>query len=683
MKRFFPVVMLIMLFAAPQRAEAALNVNVLGGVIQNLSADCYSYIPNHQIQVTEEVVAKVNPAVRERAGLAADGNARLIIRVQSPSSGDITISAALPPGALLENLTRTISGDKLILHPEPVGAEGKYQASAVLTAPEEWPGSAAREYAPAAVTASQGEESVVKEIRIYRAPVVLIHGLWSDGETFGDINDGKTVAGALLAGGAAPGYFEYPGDQGPSEVLPQSSDLFCRAVENMVRGMRLKKIEATRVDLVGHSMGGLMARKFFLNRYYKNNLNYNQGAVRRLIMLATPNTGSGIASYVTQDAVWLNDKTIETSSDYREKMAKVFEVMDRAGMNVKGSAMRDLAVNSPELRLLNDNLPAGLLLYRIAGDTGRELIIPGAVSRIIEGIVAPYTHEKIFNEIPALFAGYNGNSGIPTFVSENSDCLVGLSSALWDGVMSRDKSAEVIAGRQHMGMGEDAEVASKVDALLAGTGALFEPVPTRSPLAFPASASPFAARQAVSSTVPEALSDAEFEAKLRELESLLKNGKQKLEAPAAGKLTSLSCYPESPILISAGTTRRVIISGNYSRGKTKNVSHKKDGTQYTVEDAAIAAVDENGMLTALKPGRTSITAVNGESSVSADIFVIPFAVVAADEYVYPADPPADPTDDLVPDGEPRGGSSSGGCRTGAATALLLLLPALARFRRRS
>ena len=233
-----------------------------------------------------------------------------------------------------------------------------------------------------------------------------------------------------------------------------------------------------------------------------------------------------------------------------------------------------------------------------------------------------------------------------------------------------------------MGMGEDAAVASKVDALLAGAGALFEPVPPRSPLAFPASASPFAAQQAVSPTAPEALSDAEFEAKLRELESLLKNGKQKLEAPAAGKLTSLSCYPESPILISAGTTRRVIISGNYSRGKTKNVSHKKDGTQYTVEDAAIAAVDENGMLTALKPGRTSITAVNGESSVSADIFVIPFAVVAADEYVDPADPPADPTDDLVPDGEPRGGSSSGGCRTGAATALLLLLPALARFHRR-
>lgn len=670
-KLSYPLIFALFLLAISARAEAALSINVLGGVIQNLSADCYSYIPNHQTALTEEFIGKVNPAVRERIGIAADGNARLVIRVQSPRSEDITLSVNLPPGAVLENITRTASGSRLTVKTEPVGAAGRYQGSAVLTAPEEWPGDETQEFFPITVTASQGDESLSKEIKIYRAPVVLVHGLWSDGETFGDISDEQTVAGALFAKGAHHGYFEYPGDQGPSEVLPRSADIFCRAVENMVRDLRMKKIEATRVDLVGHSMGGLMARKFFLNRYYRNNQNYNQGAVRRIVMLATPNTGSGIASYVTEDVLWLSDDTIVTSPDYREKMEQVFEIMGRAGMNVKGSAIKDLALNSSELRLLNETLPAGLPLYRIAGDTGEALIMPGAVGKIIEGIITPYTHEKIYNNIPALFDGYN-NGGEPRFEPEDSDCLVGLSSALWEGVMSRDKS-EIIRGRQHMGMGEDAAVASKVAALLCGPVSAFEPIPQRSQLRFPDQPSPSAVRGSAGAAL-SGLSEAEFTQKLGELESLLENRNTKAEGPVLGKLTGLSCYPGSPILISAGTTRRLSISGSYSTGKTKNVSHKKDGTAYEVADASVALVDEDGMLTALKPGRTTLTVKNGRISAAADIFVIPFAVVAADDKVDPDNPPVDPADEINPDA-PRG-SSPGGCNTGAGL-VLLLLPALA------
>lgn len=671
-KLSYPLIFALFLLVVSARAEAALSINVLGGVIQNLSADCYSYIPNHQTALTEEFIGKVNPAVRERIGIVSDGNARLVIRVQSPRSEDITLTANLPPGAALENIKRTALGSRLTVKTELVGAAGKYQGSAVLTAPEEWPGDDTQEFFPITVTASQGEESISKEIKIYRAPVVLVHGLWSDGETFGDINDEQTVAGALFAKGAHHGYFEYPGDQGPSEVLPQSADIFCRAVENMIRDLRMKKIEATRVDLVGHSMGGLMARKFFLNRYYRNNQNYNQGAVRRIVMLATPNTGSGIASYVTEDVLWLHDDTIATSPDYREKMEQVFEIMGRAGMNVKGSAIKDLALNSSELRLLNDNLPAGLPLYRIAGDTGEALVMPGAVSKIIEGIIAPYTHEKIYNDIPALFDGYNNNGGRPRFEPEDSDCLVGLSSALWDGVMSRDKS-EIIKGRQHMGMGADATVASRVAALLCGPVSAFEPIPQRSQLRFPDQPSPSAVKGSVGAML-SSLSDAEFTQKLGELESLLENRNTKAEGLVFGKLTGLSCYPESPVLISAGTTRRLSISGSYSTGKRKNVSHKKDGTKYEVADASVALVDEDGMLTALKPGRTTLTVKNGSISATADIFVIPFAVVAADDKVDPDNPPVDPADEINPD-TPRGSSSSG-CNTGAGL-VLLLLPALA------
>ncbi|MCD7877745.1 MAG: hypothetical protein LUH49_12450 [Cloacibacillus porcorum] len=101
-KLSYPLIFALFLLVVSARAEAALSINVLGGVIQNLSADCYSYIPNHQTALTEEFIGKVNPAVRERIGIVSDGNARLVIRVQSPRSEDITLTANLPPGAALE-----------------------------------------------------------------------------------------------------------------------------------------------------------------------------------------------------------------------------------------------------------------------------------------------------------------------------------------------------------------------------------------------------------------------------------------------------------------------------------------------------------------------------------------------------------------------------------------------------
>jgi triacylglycerol esterase/lipase EstA (alpha/beta hydrolase family) len=56
-----------------------------------------------------------------------------------------------------------------------------------------------------------------------------------------------------------------------------------------------KSIAATQVDVVGHSMGGLMARGYTQQQDYKNPHNYMKGYIHRLITIGTPHFGGQLA----------------------------------------------------------------------------------------------------------------------------------------------------------------------------------------------------------------------------------------------------------------------------------------------------------------------------------------------------------------------------------------------------
>jgi pimeloyl-ACP methyl ester carboxylesterase len=81
-----------------------------------------------------------------------------------------------------------------------------------------------------------------------------------------------------------------------------------------------KGIVCTKVDVVGHSMGGLMARKFLLDNKHnaESLISYKNGLVRRLVTMGTPHLGSNWPSYLinaTQDLY-----EVDTDIDVREKL---------------------------------------------------------------------------------------------------------------------------------------------------------------------------------------------------------------------------------------------------------------------------------------------------------------------------------------------------------------------------
>lgn len=106
-----------------------------------------------------------------------------------------------------------------------------------------------------------------------RPLVVLVHGLDSDRSDCVPMGDLLTQAGHQVA------FFSYPGDQ----AISDSASLLRRQLRSLQ-----SKFPQIRIDIVAHSMGGLVARDYLEGPDYA-------GGVDRLIMVAPPNAGSGWA----------------------------------------------------------------------------------------------------------------------------------------------------------------------------------------------------------------------------------------------------------------------------------------------------------------------------------------------------------------------------------------------------
>lgn len=103
-----------------------------------------------------------------------------------------------------------------------------------------------------------------------RRLVVLVHGLDCDRNNWND------MAALLAREGYQIAFFNYPSDQ----PIADSADLLARCMASLRR-----KHPSSRVDVVAHSMGGLVSRAYVEGPEYA-------GGVERLILIGPPNAGS-------------------------------------------------------------------------------------------------------------------------------------------------------------------------------------------------------------------------------------------------------------------------------------------------------------------------------------------------------------------------------------------------------
>jgi hypothetical protein len=147
-------------------------------------------------------------------------------------------------------------------------------------------------------------------------PVVLVHGLWGDltslQSTQSFLDTQFPFSGIPAFSGISPYfvtpicYSTYLAYYATSDTLPNagtgceqtSTKALANYLSSLYANLDASGIVGGRVDIVAHSMGGLVARNFSNFGAYRNARNRNQGTFRDVITLDTPETGSALTYFL-------------------------------------------------------------------------------------------------------------------------------------------------------------------------------------------------------------------------------------------------------------------------------------------------------------------------------------------------------------------------------------------------
>ncbi len=359
-----------------------------------------SYLDKNGNAIKEESISEFPAKEYGKKGFVADGNSRLIVRVQTQRPGTVTYEQKSNFDIHIEKLTDRADFslvDYLTpnVHTTEVAKES-YQASVVLIAPERLPSENFPEdkfSLHVKFTADDTgeelteEERVIEkdvELEIHAAPVLLVPGIKSSAKgTFGNIGE-KGIWGKLKNNGFSVDAWEHGGFKGPSEM--NYSGLYSMLMK-VFESYNKRGIVCTRADIVAHGMGGLLARRFCTvyssenapedGNYYSVR-SYRQGMIRRLITVATPHRGTMWANYFLGDFSKLNS---DVEPGIVWAFNKAFLGLGWLGRNAflgvmglsklrSGTALQDMAVGS---KITTGYFPAKLPMHSIYGNTKEQL----------------------------------------------------------------------------------------------------------------------------------------------------------------------------------------------------------------------------------------------------------------------------------------------------------------------
>ena len=366
--------------------DAKLKVDVLESTnarsISNIIQDVASlsdggYLNAGGKSLTESELSTFSAQTYSKKGFTADGNTRLILRAQSNKPGLIRFSVPASLDARLENLSRDHWASSFIDIPTTEIASNTHQASAVLIAPETYPLELGFPSANFRLrTFLIGDEGETQSNDLYltveAAPVILIHGLESNSTSAFRIGGSQGIHHRLMQDGFYVDYWDYDGTKGPEDIFREpGSGLFMKIVD-VFDVYKAKNIACTRVDIVAHSMGGLMARRFLETEDCYSARSYMQGMVRRIVTVATPHEGSPIASYFMKDFSVLHNSDLYESYilSYMRNLRGVIKTSYESALNFgksADSAFRDLSINSPLTKRLK-RTPSDVPLFSLYGE---------------------------------------------------------------------------------------------------------------------------------------------------------------------------------------------------------------------------------------------------------------------------------------------------------------------------
>jgi hypothetical protein len=251
-------------------------------------------------------------ATAQAAALAADGVSAFIALVQTTSPDAVTVSVTGGGTLLKYDPVFLQTAPKAGAHKITVAAADGVAINGVNYIPVlvQGPLDGAPNYrAPIVVTAIQNGNTTATAINLVPPPLIPVHGLWGGLDTFSPFITYISKVAPWSSQTSEIGPICYSKKIGfnqltdpvsasgdPCEVTATSA--LSTEIASLLAIDTLQGVVASRVDIVAHSMGGLVARFFSSQPGYRSVRNRNWGQFNHVITLDTPELGSQLAPFL-------------------------------------------------------------------------------------------------------------------------------------------------------------------------------------------------------------------------------------------------------------------------------------------------------------------------------------------------------------------------------------------------
>jgi pimeloyl-ACP methyl ester carboxylesterase len=187
--------------------------------------------------------------------------------------------------------------------------------------------------------------ALTKPIMVSPRPVVLVHGLWSNAWAWNEYKnffweahsnkwDSFAVGEEVLIGKMNTG--DYFGNSEPTSTISENAAVVNKQIEH-VRELR----NAWHVDLVVHSMGGLISR-YYIQNFMPTSID-EKPVVTKLLMLGTPNMGSPCADLM-YSAFYAVGRRVEALRELKPSIVEQFNENVTRRRGVRFSALVGKAI---------------------------------------------------------------------------------------------------------------------------------------------------------------------------------------------------------------------------------------------------------------------------------------------------------------------------------------------------
>ncbi len=316
---------------------------------------------------------------KDYKGVIADGTNRLEISIKAPKGSDGILNISQPSIGEIVNTNGkavdsiNINGKDITLYYQPPKyIEDKYLTEK-LEAPSHigsssptniWvaPAKLIFIYEPKERVMNKGLKTYQFPLKVCRPTVILLHGFTGDKTTWEELD------GVLRTKKYDTVREEYYVNNESGQSIPAQANALHIHVTGAQKSYEKLGIKAGKVDLVGHSMGGLISRQYISQTPEQYN-----GGVKKLIMVGTPNHG---CSYFNSWVGWLQ--------------STLFSAHKEAGEQLYGKNPLILALNKGEElgEHLDKNVQYGILYGKGLGAFSDGDIVVPELSAKLQGVKA-------------------------------------------------------------------------------------------------------------------------------------------------------------------------------------------------------------------------------------------------------------------------------------------------------